>query len=86
MFQSFLPFAGGKSEGVLSCLHASFIFAYGLASGVYQSTLGYVHTAQFSFLSVFVDENAVLPHCSVSLDEYAMKTISVHTAPAKRCC
>ena len=27
--------------------------------------LGYVHTAPFSFLSVFVDENAARSHCSV---------------------
>ena len=28
--------------------------------------LGYVHTAPFSFLSVFVDENAAIAsHCSV---------------------
>ena len=26
---------------------------------------GYVHTTPFSFLSVFVDENAVRSHCSV---------------------
>ena len=27
--------------------------------------IGYVHTAPFSFLSVFVDENAARSHCSV---------------------
>ena len=31
----------------------------------FASILGYVHTAAFSFLSVFVDENAARSHCSV---------------------
>ena len=39
------------------------VFPYILSKADYVS--GYVHTAPFSFLSVFVDENAVRSHCSV---------------------
>ena len=47
--------------------------------------LGYIHIAPFSFLSVFVDENAVLSHCFIfKWIRYEM--IGIHTAPAKRCC
>ena len=40
---------------------------------------GYVHTALFSFLSVFVDKNA-------AANEGAMKMIGAHIAPARACC
>ena len=53
--------------------------------GEVTNNLGYVHTAPFSFLSVFVDETLSIPIVPLS-NEYAMKMIGVRTAPAKRCC
>ena len=49
------------------------------------SDLGYVHTAPFSFLSVFVDKTLPV-HIAPFSNKYAMKPIGVHIAPTKRCC
>ena len=47
--------------------------------------IGDVHTVLFSFLSIFVDKTLVV-HIAPFSNEYAMKAIGVHIAPAKRCC